>query len=243
MYFRFVRAERMKLRRSFIWLALIALPLLAAFLGTFNYWNNRAMLTKQWYSLWTQHALFYCVLFAPALTGVYCAYICRLEHLNHNWNTIMTLPCPTGVMILGKLTIVSILSALTQIFIGILFIISGKLVGITEPIPIELLYWLVRGWLSLNSMAAVLLFFALTIRSFAIPVALGLLGGFVGLAIRVQGYGAYYVFSLLSVGMCSFNPSAPMDCSVGLFITSCLFYLVVGVGSCVFWIRRHDTRA
>lgn len=243
MYFRFVRAERMKLRRSFIWLALLALPLLAAFLGTFNYWNNRAMLTKQWYSLWTQHALFYCVLFAPALTGVYCAYVCRLEHLNHNWNTIMTLPCPTGIMILGKLTIVSILSALTQIFIGILFIVSGKLVGITEPIPIELLYWLARGWLSLDSMAAILLFFALTIRSFAIPVALGLLGGFVGLAIRVQGYGAYYVFSLLSVGMCTFNPSVPMDCSAGLFIGSCLIYLFIGIASCTIWMQRHDTKA
>ena len=84
MFIRSVRAEFLKLRRSFIWLAMLALPVLSAGLGTANYLSNLGMLTEQWYSLWTQHALFYCTLFAPALTGVYCAYICRLEHLNRN---------------------------------------------------------------------------------------------------------------------------------------------------------------
>ena len=59
MLIRSSRAEFLKLRRSDIWLAMLVLPLLSAGLGTANYLNNLGMLTEQWYSLWTQHALFY----------------------------------------------------------------------------------------------------------------------------------------------------------------------------------------
>ena len=80
MFGRCLRAEVRKLHGSMIWLAVAVLPLVSAVLGTFNYLGNLTILQDQWYSLWTQHALFYCFLFAPALTGVYCAYLCRLEH-------------------------------------------------------------------------------------------------------------------------------------------------------------------
>ena len=48
MFIRSVRAEFLKLRRSFIWLAMLALPVLSAGLGTANYLNNLGMLTEQW---------------------------------------------------------------------------------------------------------------------------------------------------------------------------------------------------
>ena len=167
MLFRSIRAEFLKLRRSYVWLAMLILPVLSAGLATANYLNNLGMLTDQWYSLWTQHALFYCALFAPALTGVYCAYVCRLEHLNCNWNAVMTQPIPVHTMLAAKLTVVSVLTALTQILIGVLFILSGKLAGLTNPIPFELLYWVVRGWWALTVQASLLLCIALIIRSFA----------------------------------------------------------------------------
>ena len=161
MLFRSIRAEFLKLRRSYVWLAMLILPVLSAGLATANYLNNLGMLTDQWYSLWTQHALFYCTLFAPALTGVYCAYICRLEHLNRNWNAVMTQPVPVGTMLAAKLTVVSVMTALTQLFIGILFIISGKIAGLTAPIPFELVYWILRGWWALTVQASLLLCVAL----------------------------------------------------------------------------------
>ena len=132
MLFRSIRAEFLKLRRSYVWLAMLILPVLSAGLATANYLNNLGMLTDQWYSLWTQHALFYCALFAPALTGVYCAYVCRLEHLNRNWNAVMTQPIPVHTMLAAKLTVVSVLTALTPILIGVLFILSGKLAVLTR---------------------------------------------------------------------------------------------------------------
>nr|WP_295946193.1 ABC transporter permease [uncultured Agathobaculum sp.] len=242
MFIRSVRAEFLKLRRSFIWLAMLALPVLSAGLGTANYLNNLGMLTEQWYSLWTQHALFYCTLFAPALTGVYCAYICRLEHLNRNWNAVMTQPVPVSTMLAAKLTVVSVMTALTQLFIGILFIISGKIAGLTAPIPFELVYWILRGWWALTVQASLLLCVALIIRSFAVPVAAGILGGFCGMPALVKGFGVYFPFSLLELGMCSHNPSEPMDCSAAGFLISSILYLLLGFAVSVLWMRKQDVK-
>ena len=49
MLIRSIHAEFLKLRRSFIWLAMLVLPFLSAGLGTANYLNNLGMLTEQWY--------------------------------------------------------------------------------------------------------------------------------------------------------------------------------------------------
>ncbi len=242
MLIRSIRAEFLKLRRSYIWLAMLVLPLLSAGLGTANYLNNLGMLTEQWYSLWTQHALFYCALFAPALTGVYCAYVCRLEHLNRNWNAVMTQPIPVGTMLAAKLTAVSILTALTQCLIGILFIVSGKLAGLTAPLPFELVYWVVRGWWALTVQAALLLCVALMVRSFAVPVAAGILGGFCGLPALVKGVGVYFPFSLLELGMCSHNPAEPMDCSAAAFVISSFLYLLLGFAISVLWLKKRDVK-
>ena len=242
MFIRSVRAEFLKLRRSFIWLAMLALPVLSAGLGTANYLNNLGMLTEQWYSLWTQHALFYCALIAPALAGVYCAYVCRLEHLNRNWNAVMTQPIPVGTMLSAKLTAVSILTALTQCLIGILFIVSGKLAGLTAPIPFELVYWILRGWWALTVQASLLLCVALIIRSFAVPVAAGILGGFCGLPALVKGFGVYFPFSLLELGMCSHNPAEPMDCSAAAFVISSFLYLLLGFAISVLWLKKRDVK-
>lgn len=242
MLIRSIRAEFLKLRRSYIWLAMLVLPLLSAGLGTANYLNNLGMLTDQWYSLWTQHALFYCALFAPALTGVYCAYVCRLEHLNRNWNAVMTQPIPVGTMLSAKLTAVSILTALTQCLIGILFIVSGKLAGLTAPLPFELVYWVVRGWWALTVQAALLLCVALMVRSFAVPVAAGILGGFCGLPALVKGFGVYFPFSLLELGMCSHNPAEPMDCSAAAFVISSFLYLLLGFAISVLWLKKRDVK-
>lgn len=242
MLIRSIRAEFLKLRRSYIWLAMLVLPLLSAGLGTANYLNNLGMLTEQWCSLWTQHALFYCALFAPALTGVYCAYVCRLEHLNRNWNAVMTQPIPVGTMLAAKLTAVSILTALTQCLIGILFIVSGKLAGLTAPLPFELVYWVIRGWWALTVQAALLLCVALMVRSFAVPVAAGILGGFCGLPALVKGFGVYFPFSLLELGMCSHNPAEPMDCSAAAFVISSFLYLLLGFAISVLWLKKRDVK-
>ena len=243
MFGRAMRAEARKLKGSLIWLAVLALPVLSAVLGTFNYLGNLGILHNQWYSLWTQHALFYCLLFAPALTGVYCAYLCRLEHLNGNWNLMLTMPMPSWAIFGSKLAMVSALSAVTQIFIGVLFILSGKLAGLTAPIPPELMLWLARGWCALTVQGALLLCLALVVRSFAVPVGLGLIGGLSGLAFLTEGLGGYYPFALLPLGMCSNHPTAPMACSPLLFAATTLIWLLAAFLFGTFWLKKGQLAA
>ena len=89
---RCIIAENRKLHASPIWVIFFVLPLISAGYGTFNYLQNLEILTERWYSLWTQHTLFYSMLFFPAMVSAYAAYLWRLEHLGHNWNLIMASP-------------------------------------------------------------------------------------------------------------------------------------------------------
>lgn len=70
-----IKSERLKLKRSPVWLAFFILPIISAFFGTFNFWANQGLLKNEWYSLWSQHTLFLCYIFMPALIGTYCSYL------------------------------------------------------------------------------------------------------------------------------------------------------------------------
>ena len=70
---RCILAENRKLHASPIWAMFFLLPILSATYGTFNYLQNLEILTDGWYSLWTQHTLFYSMLFFPAMVATYAA--------------------------------------------------------------------------------------------------------------------------------------------------------------------------
>jgi len=45
---RVLKAEIIKMRHSPVWLAFLLIPIIPAFMGTFNYLNNLGMLENQW---------------------------------------------------------------------------------------------------------------------------------------------------------------------------------------------------
>lgn len=59
MLFACMRAELMKLKRSFIWSVFLILPVISTIMGCFNYIQNTDIVGISWYSLWTQTTLFY----------------------------------------------------------------------------------------------------------------------------------------------------------------------------------------
>ena len=119
---RCILAENRKLHASPIWAMFFVLPILSATYGTFNYLQNLEILTDGWYSLWTQHTLFYSMLFFPAMVATYAAYLWRLEHLGHNWNLIMASPVPPLDLFAAKFAVVTKLSLLTHGFVFALFV-------------------------------------------------------------------------------------------------------------------------
>ncbi len=132
MLFKLIRAERMKLKRSPVWIAFILMPIVPAVMGTINYLGNLDLLNSEWYSLWTQHTLFTCYFFLPIMVGIYCSYIMRLEQNNHNWNKTLTMPVPKSAVFAAKLIITAFMILISEIWIGILFILSGKAIGMVS---------------------------------------------------------------------------------------------------------------
>lgn len=243
MFLRTLRAERMKLHHSPVWLAFLIIPILPAVMGTFNYLQNIGVLQDQWYSLWTQHTLFTCYFFLPATIGVYCSYLCRLEHSNHNWNAVMTAPVPVSYVYLAKLISASVMVFLTQIWIGMLFVISGRLAGLAVPVPPELPVWLLCGAVGGIVICALQLCVSLIIRSFAVPVGIALIGGVAGLAALAKGYGVWFPYSLLCLGMRANKPGGAMQCSTEQFVLNSIFYLMVCILFAVIWLKKRDVSA
>lgn len=241
MLLRCLKAELYKCRRSPVWLAFLVLPVFPALLGTGNYLANIEVLDNGWYSLWGQHTLFSSVFFLPALLGVFCGWQWRLEHADHNWNSFLTAPVPVGALYAAKLILAAGVSLLAQGWIGALYILSGKLAGLSGPLPPELPGWLLFGALGGVSVCAVQLFFSMVIRAFAPPVAFGLAGGILGLMVTAQGWGYAFPYSLLCLGMRANNPQMELDLS--FFFLSALGYTGVFVLLALGYLRRRDAAA
>ena len=201
MFFAVLKGECSKLKRAPVWIAFFLLPLIAAFMGTFNYLQNLGVLKKAWYSLWTQHTIFTSFFFLPALIGILAAYQWRLEHRENNWNALMTYPVPTWMLLFAKLAVTGGLTALTLCWTGLLFLLSGRLAGLTGALPKELPRWILLGGCAGVCLSSIQLYLSMRIRSFAIPVGIALVGGVAGLLIANYGYGLYCPYSLLSMGM------------------------------------------
>lgn len=155
------------------------LPIISAGYGTVNYLQNLEILRDGWYSLWTQHTLFYSLFFFPCMVAVYAAYLWRLEHIGHNWNLIMAEPVPPFYLFLAKLLVVTKLVLLTQAFVFVLYWFCGRVfAGFTAPPPAITIFYLVRSVLGGLAVVAAQLLFSMVIRSFALPVFLGLAGVF-----------------------------------------------------------------
>lgn len=223
--FKLLKAERMKLKRSPVWLAFFIMPIIPAFLGTFNYMANAGILKEEWYSLWTQHTLFTDYFFLPIMIGVYCAYIMRLEHNNNNWNKILTMPQSRASIFISKLVTASFMVLISEIWIGALFVISGHLVGMTAPPYADIITWCAFGTLGGTVMVAVQLFLSIFIRSFALPIGIAFAGGLSGLVFLAKDLGHIWPYSLMAYGMNSNAPQQIAENGYGVFIAVCAVYI------------------
>lgn len=221
-----LKAEKLKLKNSKVWIAFFIIPCISAFMGTFNYLGNSGILTEKWYSLWTQHTLFYCYFCFPALIGVYCAYECRLEHFQNNWNTLLTMPIKKRDVFLSKLITVYKVVLMTQILVGILFYISGKIAGFTDTMDIRFVLFLILGSIGSLPIIALQLALSLKIKSFSVPIGISMVGGILSLAFYAKGLGLYFPYSLFSVGMCANNPLNIQFNIISYVISAIIFTMV-----------------
>jgi ABC-2 type transport system permease protein len=240
MFARCLKAERIKLLHSPIWLAFLLVPVLPAIMGTFNYTQNLEVLQDGWYSLWSQHTLFSCYFFIPALIGVYASYLWNLEHGGDNWNAVLASPVPYSYVYLVKFFLISCMTALSLVWIGFLFIVSGLLIGLPAAFPPELFIWLLSGLLGGLAICAIQLLLSLILHSFAVPVGLSILGGIGGLLALAKGIGVWFPYSLVSIGMLANDPEGEMACSGWQFVLHCLFFILLFSVLAILRLQKKD---
>lgn len=220
--------ECQKLRHSKLLLVTLILPILATVMGSFNFSQNLDILSNSWYDLWTQVLLFYAYFFYPCLLGLYCGYVCKLEHTPNNWNAIFSVPISDTAIFIGKFSIIASLSLITQLFIGLLYLLFGFLMGVEGSLPSQLYLWLILGWVASLAVSSLLLCVALIIRSFAIPISVALAGGIGGLLLLAMGYGLYFPFSLICLGMNTLSPDIPLHTTLSLqTLVNSLFFTLI----------------
>lgn len=241
---RCILAENRKLHASPIWVMFFLLPTISAGYGTFNYLQNLELLTDGWYSLWTQHTLFYSMLFFPAMVGAYAAYLWRLEHLGHNWNLIMAMPVRPLDLFAAKFVVVAKLALLTHTYVFALFVVCGKLFAHLPGWPPAVLpLYLLRGALGALAVIAAQLVLAMVIRSFAVPIFLALLGGISGMLAGSKGLSLFWPYCLMQMGM---NANKQEDVLSGAylpFFVSCLLWLAALFLLAWLLLRKRDVKA
>ena len=238
-----IRAERKKLRSSAIWLLFLIVPVFPAIMGTFNYIGNLAVLKNGWYSLWTQHTLFYTDFFYAPLIAAYAAYLWRMEHLNHNWNFLMTAPVPLKDLILAKFIVLFQMTVFTQIWIGILFFVCGKLAGLPGLMPLPCIFWLFRGCIGSLGIIALSLLLSMVIRSFSVPVILALFGSIGSLGMVAKGAGYFWPYALMMLAM---NANSATDNMAGTyvpFLFSAALFLFLFLETAIFLLKKKDVHS
>ncbi len=243
MFFRCFQAERKKLRHSILFPACIFIPVIPAIMGTFNYLQNTEILKEQWYSLWTQLTLFYAAFFFAPLTALYCSYLWRLEHRNNNWNVFMSVPASIPCLYFGKLAVVLSLTLITQCWIGILYIASGKLVGLPGSCPPQIIFWLLRGTFAAAAVGALQLLLSMLIRSFSVPIGIALTGSVIGMLISNKSLGPLCPYSLMLIGMNSNKTVDSMSESTLIFVVAVLLFFLLFSMLAVYILRTKDIYA
>ncbi|MEK4043865.1 ABC transporter permease [Paenibacillus sp. FSL H8-0048] len=224
---RSVAAEWAKLRRSRMGLVLVSLPVVSLMIGCANFVMNREVLEGGWYSLWTQVSLFYGEFFLPILIAICCAFVCRLEHVNRNWNMILAAPVPIAGLFIAKLVIVGVLIAGAQALFLLMYWAAGRMLSMTGAFPLDIILWTFRGWVAALSIAALQLGLSIRIRSFATPIGISLCAVFVGLGLYVLKLGLLFPYSLLTIGMGVLTQRGLTPAENLLFFSMSGVYLVI----------------
>ena len=156
--------------------------------------------------------------FMPAQFGVFCAWQWRLEHTDHNWNSLMTAPVPVRDLYWSKFLLAAGVAVLGQVCIGVLYLLSGQLAGVSGGLPLQLAGWMFSGpWGAWRVCGAA--FPQLGDPLLRPAGGPGAGGGHCRPGDDQPGAGLYCPYSLLCLGMRANNPNLSLE--VGPFVLAC----------------------
>ena len=231
--------EILKLKRSPAWIAFFIVPAVSAIIGTINYLGNISILKDGWYSLWTQHTLFLCYFFMPIIIGLFAGCIWRVDHNGTNMNLLMTHQKAERV-VLGKYAATCFISAISIVWVAILYLISGFVIHIDGQLPSGLIRWLGFGILGACVICAFQVFVSLVIRNFILPIIIAFLGGIAGIGCIAKGIPYFTPFSLFDIAM---NQRDLGSLNMGSFLLSSLILIAVFIMISILYLKKSDVRS
>ena len=156
----------------------------------------------------------------------------------------MAMPVPPLDLFTAKFVVVAKLSLLTHGFVFLLFLFCGKVFAHLSGLPPVLLpLYLLRGAVGALAVIAAQLVLAMVIRSFAVPIFLGLIGGITGLFMAAKGFPLVWPYALMQTGMNASKSDDMLAGGYGFFFLSCALWLAALFLVAWLLLKKRDVRA
>ena len=179
--------EFCKLRRTYITIVAVAIPLVSVVFGAGNYAANSETLESGWTSYWSQATLFYGMLFMVAGISILASSTWRVEHRGGNWNTLLTSSRSAASLVTAKLAVLIAMTSIMQCVFIVLSTIGGWVAGLSGMPPMALLASSLLAVVPAMAVAAWQSFASMLVRNFAMPVALGVVASLVAFGAIAAG--------------------------------------------------------
>lgn len=239
-FLRLLLAEWLKLRRSLIWLLILAVPLMVFLLGVAVIATGNS--TDQWDMLAMSGAAIWSFFLLPMTATALTALIAQLEHGSRGWSYVLALPHRKTSVFTAKAIIVLAVMALISALVAIANMASGIVAGWIVPeqamqgdLPVALLFGIMgKMWLTSLLVVAIQYAVAMRYRSFAVPVVVGIAGTFVAIVATSAKQGLYFPW-LMATNVLNSDPTkADQAMLMGSLGGLAVFTLSI------LWLSRRD---
>ncbi|GIO84799.1 permease [Paenibacillus faecis] len=234
--------ERLKLKRSKLWLLHFIGPLLGVFLAYINFFKNYDLFMQpgdnEWLEAWTQVALFMGPFVLPIMVGIYAAVVCRSEHIGGGWKQLLALPIKHSEIFLGKFVTVVKMVIFTMLILFIFFVGFGYIKGMEGSLPIfTIIGFVIRGILACFPLILLQLIISIRAKTFGIPLAVSIVFTLPAIIVASTPLGQIYPWTQPMLAM-SPEDESPIQ-SYFLFYT-----LVIGtfIGLLIYGLRSFIKR-
>lgn len=182
------------------------------------------------------------VIILPLLTAMIGAIIYGINASAnlYDGNSLMTMPLSRPTVFIAKLAVLAKSILIAQALLMIFVLIVGKFIfHFTQPVPINMVWWLFMGWFSALSVGAVQLYLSMRIRSFAVPVGLAVCLSIVGLAFHIVGLSSMFPYSQIILGLSSQDKNLPVE-SIVTFVPMIIIYTVIFIVLATRHLKKAD---
>lgn len=175
-----LRTEIAKLTRSMAWAVVVVLPIVMVLSAVANTLAIGQPLEDGWHTLWLRSTVFYGLFPLAVGIAILASLVWRVEHRGSNWNALMSGPTSSLQIVLGKAGVVALLAAAMQPVLLLAVVVVGKLVlRLPGMLPAPYLAAGVLIVIACLPLAALQSALSMFLRSFAAPVAVGVVAAVV----------------------------------------------------------------